>query len=162
MDIFNAYFCKDSARVQSLVGKDDYFKTLVYTASSIHWIDIAEVKMTYSLRIQFDDEVKNLTINWQITFEFPRQRNLQMPLLKKELGICTDSPLSNTLVMSLSPFDLKQITKKFENTLRHLKFTGYLDFGKKFGGEDIGENDLKKPVRIETDNVVTFLLDIKY
>jgi len=61
--------------------------------------------------------------------------------------------------MSLTPFDLKQITKKFEFFQRQLKYKGLYDFARRNNEEHILQTDFEKPVNFQT---IRESLNIKY
>jgi len=59
--------------------------------------------------------------------------------------------------MSLTPFDLKLIMKKFEFFQKQLKYKGYYDFARRNHEEHILQTDFEKPVNSPHRIPLTFV-----
>jgi len=139
LSTFSNILSKENAKLHSHHGaKEDNFKIVIYKSNSKHNMNIdnklTEVMVDFTNKIVFDDEAKNLTITTQFSINIINNPNRQWPSLKKELNL------------SLTPFDLKLITKKFDFFIRHLKYKGFYDFERRKNEEHIPHTNFEKPV----------------
>lgn len=109
----------------------------------------AEVMVDFTNKIVFDDEAKNLTITTQFSIHLINNPARQWPSLKKDLSkigyFCYENNFL-LLGLSLTPFDLKLITKKFDFFIKHLKYKGFYDFERRKNEEHIPHTNFDKPV----------------
>jgi len=139
LSTFSNILSKENAKLHSHHGaKEDNFKIVIYKSNSKHNMNIdnklTEVMVDFTNKIVFDDEAKNLTITTQFSINIINNPNRQWPSLKKELNL------------SLTPFDLKLITKKFDFFIRHLKYKGFYDFERRKNEEHIPHTNFEKPI----------------